>query len=384
MSKFQTTVTTLSTGPRHHFFGYYGINPWNRSMQFHLALETDFHEHRPSADDIASVGLIDCETNIFTKYAETSAFNLQQGSMMHWIDVGFGEEFTFNDWDNRQLVSRAIHPETKAVRTIQGAIATVSPTAPLAIGLNFGRMAHCRAVVGYANDVGELDFVPAPDDDGLFLRDRQSGESRLIVSIAEVCRKSNDKRCADKRTWFNHVLFNTDGTRLLFFCRYKDDARMHTSLWTVNPDGTHLECQIPFGNRISHFAWRDPHRILISTDYLGEMRFLEFTDRQRDFAAFGAGRLPRDGHACYFPDGNWLVCDAYPQKPKRLAELMLFNVNDHRKVNLGKYYSEERFTGDIRCDLHPRWSPDGRFITFDSVHEGTRQVYLVDVSEFVH
>ncbi len=384
MLKPESIPAALSTGPKHHFFGYYGINPWNRSMQYHLALETDFHEHRPSLNDIASVGLVDRKTNTFTKYAETSAFNLQQGSMMHWIDVGFGEEFTFNDWENEKLVSRAVHLETGDLRTIEGAIAAASPIEPLAIGLNFARMAHCRAVVGYANDSVALNLDPTPNDDGLFLLNLQSGESRLVISIAEVCARSNDKQCASKRTWFNHVLFNTDGSRVLFFCRYKDDEGMHTSLWTVNPDGTNLECQIPFGNRISHFAWRDPRRILISSDCFGEMQFLEFTDRQRDFASFGAGQLPRDGHACYSPDSNWLVCDTYPQGSERLAALMLYNVNHKRIIYIGRYYSEKRFTGDVRCDLHPRWSSDGRFITFDSVHEGTRQIYLVDVTKFVH
>ena len=119
-----------------------------------------FHERRPGLNDIASVGLVDRKTNTFTKYAETSAFNLQQGSMMHWIDVGFGEEFTFNDWENEKLVSRAVHLETGDLRTIEGAIAAVSPIEPLAIGLNFARMAHCRAVVGYANDSLALNLDP--------------------------------------------------------------------------------------------------------------------------------------------------------------------------------------------------------------------------------
>ena len=77
--------------------------------------------------------------------------------MMHWINSSQNgkydatcAELTFNDWEEGKLVSRALNPTTGAIRTIQGAIAAVSPTAPLAIGLNYGRMAHCRAVIGYA------------------------------------------------------------------------------------------------------------------------------------------------------------------------------------------------------------------------------------------
>ncbi|MEM7531700.1 MAG: hypothetical protein AAF639_05975 [Chloroflexota bacterium] len=56
------------------------------------------------------------------------------------------------------LVSRAIHPDTREQRTIHGAIAGVSPATSSwgrskAVGLNFARMAACRPVVGYANEL---------------------------------------------------------------------------------------------------------------------------------------------------------------------------------------------------------------------------------------
>jgi len=376
-------IVALSFGPKHHFYGYFGINPWDPSVRYHLSLETDFHERRPAVRDSAAVGLVDRQTHAFTPYAKTSAFNLQQGSMMHWIDAGFGAEFTFNDWEDGKLVSRAVNPETGGIRIVQGAIAAVSPTEPVAMGLNYARMAHCRPVVGYANNMDRASLQDAPEDDGLFLLDLKSGESRLILSIAHVIRASRCEEVQGKRAWFNHVLFNTDGTRILFFCRVRRQGGLYTSLWTVNPDGSDLECQIPFRHWISHFAWRDPKRILISCNVIGDGGFLEFTDGQRDFKPFGEGVLPRDGHACFSPDRRRVVCDTSPKGPERLSELMLYNVNDNTRISLGKFHSEEQFRGDIRCDLHPRWSPDGNTISFDSVHEGSRQIYLADVSHIV-
>lgn len=384
-------ITSLTTGPNHHFYGYYGINPWDSVVRRHLALETSFHEHRPAVGDTATVGLVDRQTGIFTPYATTSAFNLQQGSMMHWIKVGYGEEFTCNDWQDNRLVSRAVNPETRQVRTIRGAIAAVSPSAPLAIGLNFARMAHCRPVVGYANTVDPASLPHAPDDDGLWLLDLRSGEPHLLLSIAEVIEASGDPDVRGKLAWFNHVLFNTDGSRLLFFCRTRPpEGRFFSSLWTVHPDGSDLQCQIPFKNRISHFAWYDEQRVLISTDVLGEMGFVEFSDGRRDYRPVGVGILPRDGHACFSPDRRWILTDtsAYCQDDTTAIgpvarDLMLYDPRSHAKVSLGTYNADPLFTGDIRCDLHPRWSPDSRLVTFDSVHEGTRQIYLIDVSEIV-
>ena len=372
-------VKRLSASPKHHFFGYYGINPWDSTTRYHLALETDFHTHRPVPEDVATVGLIHRDTHEFIPHAKTSAFNLQQGSMMHWINGGAGAEFTFNNWENGTLVSRTMNPTTGTVRTIRGAIAAVSPTAPLAIGLNYGRMAHYRAVVGYATHSKSTDVEVQPEDDGLYQLNLQNGSSKLVLSIADVIRTSGDKQVVGKRTWFNHVLFNTDGTRLLFFCRVRHETGFYTSLWTVNPDGSDLEMQIPFGYRVSHFDWRTPTRVLVSSDILGEMGFVEFTDGLRDFTPLGRGVLPSDGHASFSPDREWLLCDTYPRGTERLAQLMIYNIAENRKIVLGEFHHEEQFVGDIRCDLHPRWALDGKTITFDSVHEGSRQIYLVEL-----
>ena len=374
-------IRVLSRGPKHHFYGYYGINPWDHSGRRHLALETDFHEHAPRPDDQAGVGLVDADTGAFQPYASTAAFNLQQGSMMHWIDAGHGEEFTFNDWEDGRLVSRAVDPATGSTRTINGAIAAVSPTAPVAIGLDFARMSFCRQVVGYANDGDRQAMAPYPEDDGLFRLDLRTGEARLLVSIASVIQANPAAETQAGRAWFNHVLFNTDGSRLLFFCRIRKPGGGHySSLWTVNADGTGLACQIPYGNKISHFAWLDPQRVLISTDVLGDLQFVLFTDGAGDYAPFGQGQLPVDGHAGFSPDFRRLVCDTYPLGPDRLSELMLYDLGMGVKTTLGRFHSPPQFTGTVRCDLHPRWRPDGGAVTFDSVHEGTRQIYLAEIT----
>ena len=63
-----------------------------------------------------------------------------------------------------------------------------------------------------------------------------------------------------------------------------------------------------------------------------------------------------------------MICDAYPKKKSRLAELMLYSVAEERKILLGEFYHEPKYTKDIRCDLHPRWLRYGSAVTFDSVH----------------
>ena len=378
-------ITRLSSGPKHHFFGYYGINPWDRTGQLHLALETDFHEHRPVVGDSATVGTVDRSTGEFNAVGKTSAFNLQQGAMMHWVGNGIDEEITYNDCENGRVVARAIHPATGARRTIDGAIAAVSPDRRTGMGLDFARMAHCRPVVGYANDIDPAQIDPFPEDDGLFILDLDSGSSRLAISIAEVVRASGYQMSEGGIAWFNHIAFNTVGSRLMFFCRIKLPGPQNhlTSVWSINPDGSDLRSQIGFEYSSSHFAWSDLHRLTMSTEVGGDMSFMEIIEGEPGGTPVGPGVLPSDGHNSFSPDKRWMVCDTYPLGPDRLQQLFLFNAANGTRVELGAFHAADRFTGDIRCDLHPRWSPDGTTISIDSVHEGSRQIYALDVSEVV-
>ena len=70
----------ITQGPKHHFFGYYGIYPWDSTGRYHLCLQSDFHDRPPADGDTATVGLVDMETNNFEGVAETQAWNL---SLIH-------------------------------------------------------------------------------------------------------------------------------------------------------------------------------------------------------------------------------------------------------------------------------------------------------------
>lgn len=47
---------------------------------------------------------------------------------------------------------------------------------------------------------------------------------------------------------------------------------------------------------------------------------------------------------------------------------------------IGSFYVPKEYRGTHWCcDLHARYRPDGKQIAFNSVHEGSRQVYIFDI-----
>lgn len=53
----------VTTGRRHHFFGYYDKFPWDKSGRYLLGLETTFIDRPPTPDDYATIGFIDLADN---------------------------------------------------------------------------------------------------------------------------------------------------------------------------------------------------------------------------------------------------------------------------------------------------------------------------------
>ena len=75
-----------------------------------------------------------------------------------------------------------------------------------------------------------------------------------------------------------------------------------------------------------------------------------------------------------------MLFDSYPDK-YRFQHLYIFCAEKETVEEIGKFYSPFRYTGENRCDLHPRWSRDGKIIYFDSVHEGKRKLYALKVDK---
>jgi len=93
--------------------------------------------------------------------------------------------------------------------------------------------------------------------------------------------------------------------------------------------------------------------------------------------------MRRDGHCTYLPDREWILNDTYPDRQRNQLPF-LYHVATGRVVPLGHFHSPPQYTGEWRCDTHPRVSRDGRKIVIDSPHaEEGRQLHLIDVSEIV-
>jgi hypothetical protein len=241
---------------------------------------------------------------------------------------------------------------------------------------------------------------PDLDNDGLFLVDMHSGESNLICSyrrlIAHHPFPYDVEPEGENRVymWLNHAIFNADSSRVMVLFRYAPQMAppqpWQTYMFTMRLDGSDLRCSLSDlhwrGGAISHQIWgRTPAEILVDANWGGRgHEYVVFDESQQPFQAQRLSRgMGPAGHLNFSPNGDWMAADTYPS-PAGLQRLALIHVSSGDLVELGQFcHQTPGARGDMRCDLHPRWSPDGRTLTVDTIHEEERKIYMLDLGAMI-
>ena len=214
----------ITQGPKHHFFGYYGICPWDATGRYHLCLQSDFHDRPPGDGDTAVVGLVDMETGKFEGVAETQAWNLQQGSMLHWLATAPDRLITYNARADDRFVAVVQDIHTGQQRILPHPIAAITRNGRKALGLNYARLKSMRPVVGYAGLPDPYADQNHPTEDGLYIMDTDTGESRVTGLLRRGTRLSSAtmKSCKRAKSGSTIPFINRNDTRVSFVVRVFD------------------------------------------------------------------------------------------------------------------------------------------------------------------
>ncbi|MEM9657646.1 MAG: hypothetical protein AAF961_04720, partial [Planctomycetota bacterium] len=295
------------------------------------------------------------------------------------LGTGPNRRIIFNDLRDGKFVAVIMDVKTKQeIRTIPQPVSAVSPDGRQAVSINFARLRATRADYGYGGAGQDAQLEEQfPDDDGLYLVDLATGESELLVSLAQV-KSLTPSIPPEGIEYFNHTLFSRDGETVFWLARAS--PRRNTTALTVRRDGSGLRRCFPEGWGGSHFDWLDDDRLMVTAQFAGRgYGHVLFTVGKQDYHRLGNGLLDYDGHGTFSPDRAWMVTDTYPSGGLREQKLYLMDMRSEAAFSMGRFAQPARFTGQWRCDLHPRWSPQGNLIGFNSTHTGSRQAYVVEL-----
>ena len=390
-------VRAITRGPKFHWFSYYDKLQFDPACRYVLGMEVDFEHRSPRPDDVIRIGMVDLQdSDRWIELGRTRSWCWQQGCMLQWRPAPAGNkqrEIIWNDRQGGRFVCHILDVRTGKKRTLPNPIYTVSPDGRAAVAPDFRRVNDMRPGYGYAGLPDPHADELAPKDSGIFRVDLETGKQDLIISIADVAKiPSPHINTTGAKHYFNHLLFNPNGSRFIFLHRRLGPGLegKGTRMLTACPDGTDI-CVVDSYGRTSHFIWRDERHILAWAwrPSHGNAFYL-YEDGTNKVEVVGKDVMTQNGHCSYLPgpprsgkSNKWILNDTYPDK-ERKQHIYLYNVAARKKVPLGQFYSPPQYKGEWRCDTHPRFSPDGRSVVFDSPHGGNgRQMYLIDISEIV-
>jgi hypothetical protein len=379
-------VRTITSGPRHHWFGYYDKLQFDPTSRYVLGMQVGFEHRSPKPDDVIGIGMVDLhDDDRWIPLSESSAWGWQQGCMLQWIP-GSKTRIVWNDREADRYVCRILDTKSGEQQTVPHAIYALSPDGRRAASTDYRRINDVRPGYGYAGLPDPHTDDLAPKKSGITRVDLETGKEELIISIAEIAALGTIPNAQPGiKHYFNHLLFNTDGTRFIFLHRWRyPNGRRLTRMLTARPDGGDIRI-VDDNGLTSHFIWRDPRHILAWSEQPshGKAFYLFEDGGDQSITAIGPDVLTRDGHCSYLPGNEWILNDTYPDGQRNQTP-HLYHVETSRRVSLGHFHLPPEYTGEWRCDTHPRHNPDGTLVCIDSPHPGQgRQLHLIDISSIV-
>ncbi len=386
-----------------YFFGYYDLPAYNADGTRHLASRLPFSDHDRGPEDEVEIGEVDVETRRFYPIARTSAWCFQQNCMLQygWEDPDLIFYNTFEKQDGTyHTVRRNLKTgeEAKSSR----ALATVSRNGQYGLSINFPRVWDFRAGYGYCNTKDRYFDDHTPKEDGVFLCDF-AGNEKMLFNYEELDRRfaTPDKKGA--KIVVNHITLNPSGNRFLMLLRnFRDEEHPHwsTSLLTGDLQGNLRP--VSLDTMVSHYWWLDDKYILAyaspedhtPASWKGHLFLIEDCDSHR-YWKVGSPLLSDawDIHCSVSPDGRYLIGDSYPPAkdarydgdseitPAGYRHIRIQDMHTGKSGVLCEIYSPLPENEDIRCDLHARFSRDGKRLSFDSIARGKREILEIDLTK---
>lgn len=357
-----------------YFFGYYDKSPWDASGRYVLCMKAKDTWSDVAPKDPADILLIDTkQNNKATKIAMTHSWNVQQGCMAQWLGPKFDQEIIYNDFRDGKFVSVVLNVFTGKERVLAKPVYSVASDGSFALTLDFTRLHRLRPGYGYSNVEEITKNEKIPDTPCIWKLDIINNTVKPVLKYADFASFEPRKEMAGAEHKVNHIMISPNGERFMVLHRWFNGDRKYSRLVTVNIDGTEMY-NLSDDDMVSHCYWKDNQTIIAFENKrkTGAGYYL-MHDKTQDYRQLWP-HISSDGHPSYSPDGRLVVTDTYPNR-KRMAILKV--LNEDFNIVIAKVFAPFKYDNDTRCDLHPRWSRDGRKICFDSVYEGHRGLYMV-------
>lgn len=371
-----------------YYFGFHDFSELSGDNSKCLAQKLSFDKRMPKAGECEEIGYIDVNNDgkfgNFHKLDDTYAWNYHKGCRLQWYGK---DKIIFNTVVNGKLVAEIFNLNTKEKTFLEYPIDTLSPDWNTATTFSYERLEYCMPGYGYPYDDGEAMLNENyPKETGLFRIDMKTGERQLLVSLYHLATTAPEEFRQGYIHYVTHSEYSHDGRYVSFLHRWIRNEGTNLKRWTrimvldlMNNKLIELPTQISG----SHYVWNNRHQLLASCIIDNKSCHVLFDMNDiNNYKIIAGDILNSDGHQSFI-DNDTFITDTYPDK-RRMAKLYKVHIPTQKVELIANTYSPKAFQsfhkmgiGHIACDLHPRVSTSGEYVTFDSPSTGKRAVYIM-------
>lgn len=347
------------------FFGYHD------KINFNISNKILFHQlesRKSSSFKAIKVGYYDLNQKKFYIIGSSKAWSWQLGTQLQWS--GIEENVIFNSFKNNKPVSLLFSTKKNCfLKQFSFHVYNVDKEGKLGIFTNFIRLGKFRDGYGYFNKNNKEKF------DGFRLIKLSNYKQIRCYRIIDICNKIdyfyNDK------IYLNHFTFSPDSKKISFYLIDNSKQFRFNNLILYDIYKNEFEI-IKKLNQVSHFSWKNNNEaILTSSKNLIDFDLIIYNFKNKKIKKFNKFTNSKDFHMMVHPlNENLIVLDGYPNL-KNIQKLLVLDLKKKRITFEKSILSHYGYDGPSRCDLHAKWSHDGKYILVDTTENKKREIKII-------
>ncbi len=359
----------LTPANKNCFFGYYDKTPFDETGDNFLYHEINKNTC-PKKGEHADLYIQNLKNGKRRHLGHTLAWNLQQGSMLRFID---NDTVAWNDYIDGNYCCIFYNMDSSTKKVLHEPLYDVVMNKDIGLTLDFTRLNVDAEGYGYIQE----DHSVFSQDTYIKKINIKTGESTTIITIQQLLIQFPIDQKDVCFHYFNHLNANPSGDRFLFIHRYVKDGKRISRLFSSNLLGSEIH-MLADDKLVSHFTWYNDSEILVWCSLNGKKSYYLIKDQTYvKYVQVDIGSCMCDGHPTFINE-DVFVTDTYPDKAC-MRNLWVYSMNNKKLETIARLYTPIKTNGPMRCDLHPRIHPNKKSICIDSLHEGYRAMYLINI-----
>lgn len=368
-----------------YFFGFHDISPFNMNDDKILSNKLlNSKLKAPSIGEPLEVGYfeLDDEVTKFNRIGTTTSWNFHKGARLQWFS---NSKIIYNTSNRNRIQSVIYDTLSQTEKLLPFGIDSVSINTNVVSTFSYERLEKFMPGYGYkgCEDFGYIK-EKAPEHSFLKVLKPLHDEILLELNLREIASldQIDDFNKKDLFHYVTHSSFSKSGRffSILHRAVSPENVQKRISRLIVFDLSSKTHFIPNTSGMVSHYVWNDNDEILAYCNVNDQDGHYLISVFKQSIQPIFPEILNSDGHQSFL-NNDIFVTDTYPNK-KRMSSIYLGNIRTKEiskiiQIHSPKNFQTTNFYNHIACDLHPRVSFSGKYLSFDGVEDNIRSHFII-------